>query len=245
MLSKTFSLIANLSVPERCICGDIIFSQQASLCQKCWSKLEFCSSYAVCECCGYPFEYQALKGQLCAGCIEIQPEFDKARSVLKYNDESASIISQIKYGDKTPYIKIISNLMSAKLYELKNTNDFDIVTCVPISNKKLFYRKFNQASLIALKISKNKNLYCNNLLFSKSSKVLAQASLSRKERLHNIVGAISINKKYSSLIIGKKILLVDDVITTGATINECAKILKKYGAKEVMVITAARTILEK
>ncbi len=182
-------------------------------------------------------------GTLCPDCIEHTPNFDKARSVFKYNDISGQMITGLKFQDKTPYAKTLANLMSPRLSEFGD--DFDIITSVPLHPLKLIKRKYNQAAVLANKLARLNNKKANNLILKKVRNIKPQTSLTRKERIENVRGAIEINKKYISDIKGKNILLVDDVMTTGATANECAKILKNSGAEKIYLLTAVRTIIEK
>ncbi len=183
-----------------------------------------------------------MQGVLCSECIADTPEFDKARFVFKYNDVSGKMITGLKYTDKTPYAKTLAKFMSNKIKEL--SDDLDIIVSVPLHPKKLIARKYNQSALLANKLGQLTGRKVNNLILQKVKNIQPQASLTRKERLANAKGAYAAHPKYKDIIAGKNILLVDDVITTGATANECAKILKRNGAAKVYLLTAAKTIME-
>ncbi len=174
--------------------------------------------------------------------IKTVPQFDKARSVFKYNETSGRMITGLKYQDKTPYAKTLAKLMHGKLGELGG--QFDVITSVPIHPKKLLKRKYNQSAILANKIGRQLGSKANNLILKKPKDTNPQASLTRDERIKNIKGAYKVNEKFKYQIVGKNILLVDDVLTTGATASECAKVLKNAGAAKVFVITAARTPIE-
>ncbi len=236
-------LLLNLLTPPRCICGEILLNENDNFCQKCWPEIGFIGSSSVCTSCGLPFEFEMGEGAICSDCLAIDPQFDKARSVFKYNSTSGHMITGLKYQDKTPYAKTLAKLMSGKLGELGS--DFDIITSVPIHPRKLLKRKYNQSALLANKLASAVHKKTNNLLIKKLKNINPQASLTRNERIKNVKGAYIVNPKYKAQIQGKNILLVDDVLTTGATASECASVLKKCGAAKVFVITAARTPIEK
>lgn len=237
-----FKTILNLLTPPRCICGEILTDEKSHFCNKCWPELSLISASAVCSSCGLPFEFEMGEGAVCSDCLAINPQFDKARSVFKYNDTAGKMITGLKYQDKTPYAKTLAGLMCGKLGELGG--EFDIITSVPIHPRRLLKRKYNQSAILANKIAKSIGKKANNLILKKPKDINPQASLTRDERIKNIKGAYKVNEKFKSRIIGKNVLLVDDVLTTGATASECAKVLKNAGAGKVFVITAARTPIE-
>jgi ComF family protein len=234
--------LLNLIIPNRCICSKILVDGNSDICPECWGQIGLISTKSVCECCGNPFEYEAMSATKCAECISSEPYFDKARAVFKYNDVNGKMITGLKYSDKTPYTKTLAKFILQKLGEIGD--EFDLIVSVPIHRKKLRQRKFNQSALLARKLGRIANKPSNNLLLRKIKDVPPQASLNRRQRIDNVKGSIAIDTRYKNLVRGKKLLLVDDVITTGATASECARILKKSGAEKVYLVTAARTMLE-
>jgi ComF family protein len=234
--------ILNLIIPNRCVCGDILVEKNHDVCESCWRSIGLLSKNAICETCGDPFKYDGMRDTKCSECIYNPPIFDKARAVFKYNDVNGRMIMGLKYSDRTPYAKTLARFMSGKVKELGE--DFDLIVSVPIHRKKLIQRKFNQSALLANKIAKLSGKKANNIILHKIKDIPPQASLFRTERLENAKGAYAVNPKYKNLIVNKKILLIDDVITTGATANECARVLKESGVANVYLITTARTILE-
>ncbi len=201
----------------------------------------FIATNSLCDLCGMPFDMAVPQGTHCPDCIAISPAFDKGRSVFRYNSHSGVLITGLKYSDKTPYAKTLSRLMSNRVPEL---GQFDVITSVPIHPRRLLKRKYNQSALLARRIGRLCNISVNNLMLHKKHDADPQASLSREKRIKNARNAYSVNLRHAVHIKGKSILLVDDVLTTGATAHECAKVLKASGAGRVCVITAARTPLE-
>jgi len=233
--------ILNLVIPPRCICGQIVLKESQILCKNCWDKFKF-SNANCCSICSYPFDYEAFAGGICGFCIDETPHFNLAKYFFAYDKNSAHLITSLKYSDNTAYARTLGYLIAEKILEFPA--HIDIVTAVPIHKKRLISRKYNHAALIANHLARKKNIPANNLILLKTKQTEPQANLSRVRRQKNIIGAIEVNPKLAARIKGKNILLVDDVMTTGATANECAKVLRKAGVGQIYVLTAARTILE-
>ncbi len=240
LIKSTSKNLLDVIYPPICIvCGNSVY-EHGSICSKCWECINFISD-PQCQICGFPFDFQVIEGAICAGCAYKKPYFSKARSVFLYDENSQKIITNFKYRDKTEYSSFFSRWMVRIGSNMLDECDFIIP--IPLHPLKLFLRKYNQASLIANELhkhSKKKVLYNAIIRIKYTTK---QASLVRKNRFKNIKGAFRINKKYIKLLEGKNILLVDDVITTGATINECAKSLIKQGkVHKVEALTVAKTL---
>ncbi len=213
--------------------------ENGSICAKCWEKVNFISN-PQCEICGLPFDFAAANGSVCAECIREQPKFSKARAVFLYDDASRAMITSFKYKDRIEnriaYAKWMARVGADML------SDADFLIPVPLHFGKLLVRKYNQAGILAHELAKisGKRIIVTGLIRRKYTKT--QAGFNRRLRFKNIGGAFKVNPQYQSIFNDKKILLIDDVITTGATANECAKILLKAGAAKVEVLTLAKTL---
>lgn len=221
-------------IPPTCIsCRSLVF-HDSNLCPKCWSKLQFIKE-PFCKKCGRILEYES---EQCLRCIAFDKFFfDNTRSILMYNDISSKLILRFKHGDDLNiaifFAKLIVNLSDGIL------SNIDLIIPVPIHWTRLIYRKSNQSAVLAFYVSKlSKIPFFTNILKRIKKTKPQQASI--QFRKSNVKNAFSVNKKKSKLLINKNILLIDDVFTTGATLNECAKTLKKYGAKNINVVTIAR-----
>lgn len=230
--------LLNIIIPPRCLSCGSMTEESGMLCQNCWKNISFISK-PFCECCGFPFEYD-IGEALCAGCIKESKPFDNARSAFRYNEDSRKLITSYKYSDKTYGTESFARMMLRVAGDL--VSEADIISSVPLHRLRLLSRKYNQSALLANKIAKISNRTAmHDILFRKKNSK-PQASLPRNERMKNVKGVFAINDKYKEFIKGKKIMLVDDVMTTGATVNECARLLKKSGAEKVFVLTLARTV---
>lgn len=235
---KIVKLIREILFPSHCLACEKIISADGLFCHKCWPKLQFISE-PKCQICAYPFEFQGLS-LLCAKCLVKRPSFDKAVALFRYNHIIRRIISSLKYRDQTYLAKKFARLLFDKA---KNEIEAcDIVAVVPLHVKRLRKRKFNQAALLAkymLKLAPEKIFYPDLLRRTKHTK--PQIELKKTERENNLKNVFEVAEKYRTKIRGKTILLIDDVTTTGATLENCSKALKKYGAKKVVVLVIAKT----
>lgn len=240
ILKRIYNSIINFIFPQQCCICKSYLSVDGSICLSCLGKLNLITD-PKCDCCGFPFEFKlkgANKKLLCPRCLKKSYKFDKAISAVIYDDFSKQLILPFKHGDKTQYAKTIASIMSMSGREIAKQCDYIIP--VPIHLTRMLKRKYNQASLISGFLSK---MYSKPVLYTtlvRSKATASQGHLSNKERKQNVFGVFSV--KNNDKIKGRNILLVDDVFTTGATVNECAKILKKNGVNKVFVFTFARVV---
>lgn len=239
MLKAATNKVMNLLLPPRCIsCGELV-NDVGSLCGKCWAEIDFINE-PLCISCGYPLEPTAGKNSICGHCIMEEPPYKAGRSVFCYNDKSKSLILDFKYSDKIQSAKRYATWMLNSAKDL--IEDSDYIVPVPLHWRRLVERRYNQAAIISNEIAKisGKKVLSQGLIRKKYTP--PQVSLTRKQRLKNVKGAFAVNPRLAERIKGKKLVLVDDVMTTGATINECVEILNKAGAAAVFVVTLGRTV---
>lgn len=229
-------------LPPRCPINGEVVDVQGMLSSQAWGGLEFVSK-PLCHCCGIPFDFQVNhdgEGELCMVCMTERPVFAKARAALVYNDTSRALILGFKHGDKMHVVRsFIPWLLSAGKEILV---DADIIIPVPLHRSRLIARRYNQAALIAEMISKSACIEYNPYLLKRTRATDSQGHMKAKEREKNVSNAFEIPAKFVSQLSGKKIVLVDDVYTTGATVKECTRALLESGAKDVSVLAVARVI---
>lgn len=193
-----------------------------------------------CQICSYPFEVEIPHlPPFCGKCLSNKPYFDKAVAIYQYNEIISNTVSTLKYNDQTFLAKKFAQVLIRNFKD--EIDNCDIICAVPLHEKRLKFRHFNQANLIAKHLSKKK--FIPDLIW-RTKNTISQVKLKREERERNLKKAFIVNKKYRDFVNDKSIVLVDDVVTTGATINNCAKTLKKFGAKKVVVITLAKTVFD-
>ena len=226
----------NILFPETCpVCKNSAKDHKiAPICADCWEAV---SPYEgpMCRRCGKPLVSDI--SITCGECLEDEPAFSYARSFGLYEGVLKKAISLMKfYG-----IKRLSRPLSDVMLYLK-IPEADIVIPVPLHEKRLRKREFNQSALIAKYLAASQGITVMLNCLVKIRDTTPQVGLSSQERRKNIKGAFAINNRL--LISGKDIVLVDDVVTTGATVRECSKVLKKAGARNIYVITLAHGMMD-
>jgi ComF family protein len=244
-IKNKFSLLsglADLVFPPRCpACGVLlekIPDAGPELCHVCSIALITCES-PLCGRCGLP--YPGLEGpdHDCPECMESPPPFEAARSAFLYGGSAHDGITSFKYGKRIHSGEALCRLAMDGGLHLKASEGCDVVVPVPLHPLRLLKRGFNQSAVIAVIVARSVSLPCDGRILSRVRRSAPQAGLSRKERESNLKGAFSV--KRPGRVRGKTVLLVDDVLTTGATARECSRVLLDAGAKAVRVFTLART----
>lgn len=235
-IKKIFMSFENLLSDEHCCisCGrEIPDGLKFQLCHTCENLLDVIGT-EVCAKCGE----RLLEGNLlCEHCKDFDYDFNTSKSYCYYDDISARIVKGLKYNDRKYYAKHIAKMMTEDKSVFENV---DVITFVPMGSKGLRKRGFNQAQEIANEISKLVNIPVLKLL-SKAVEHKNQAGLSQQERLKNLKDSFEVFSENESEIKGKNILIIDDVFTTGTTLSECSKTLKRKKPKSVCALTFAKT----
>lgn len=210
--------------------GELKEYSRYGLCADC--KLEYNESY--CEICGKSVPAQ---NRFCDRCKTAVYEFDLARSSMLYKDNAAKLVQMLKYNDARYLARYMSEFMADTYYA--NDMGSDVVTSVPMHVKHLRGRGYNQSELLARELSKRIGIPYKRLLV-KNVVTESMVGLGRSERIKLIKGSMSAFPDID--VVGKKVLLADDVITTGSTAGECARVLKENGAAKVFVLTFASSV---
>lgn len=227
-----FSQVLDLLLPPRCISCEKIVPDPKTLCLDCWEQAAFITK-PFCSCCGLPFEIDVPEGALCLDCARVRPPFRSARSVFPYDEFSKKLILSLKHGDRTDLTPALGQWMVRSGEDL--IKQCDVITPVPLHWRRLAKRRFNQAGLLAQEVAKLTNLPCDPTILQRTRHTPPQGHLSRMARQKNLQGAFKVTKPVQD----RSILLIDDVMTTGATLLNCSNLLLKNGAKHVYIITLA------
>ncbi len=235
-MKKFFIRILDFLLPPTCpICHQK--GLEVGVCFKCFSKLEFIGRQK-CSVCGRPLDAVVPGMAVCGSCLKDKPYFHQAEAVFKYNDISKKLILPFKHGDHIDLKNLLVKWMSVNSAQLIERNN--ILIPVPLHWSRLLKRKYNQSALLAKTLAQKHNKIYNPFVLIRIKRTKSQGHLSLKERKKNVKNVFSV--KNPECIKGQSVLLIDDVYTTGATINECAKVLLKAGAKNVDVLTFARVV---
>ncbi|MFC7332703.1 ComF family protein [Rhodocista pekingensis] len=231
--------VLNLLLPPRCLACGTDVEAPGTLCPACWSRVTFIGP-PLCACCGRPFDYAAPDRSLCGACIAAPPRFDRCRSALVYDEGSRGLVLAFKHADRTDVAEGFGAWLARAGAEL--LADADLVAAVPLHRWRLFARRYNQAALLALAVARRCGLpACPDLLLRRR-RTPSQGGLSRSGRARNVAGAFAVRATCRERVRGARIVLLDDVFTTGATVEECARVLKRAGAARVDVLTLARVV---
>ncbi|CAO5682900.1 MAG: hypothetical protein HEEMFOPI_00803 [Holosporales bacterium] len=222
-------------------CHSIQIDSQIFFCHDCWKELIFIQK-PFCAICGIPFSYEEKGIEksdiLCLHCHKSKPAFDSARSLFIYNNTIKKPILMFKHHDQTQYAKSFGLLL--KHYLEKENVAFDIIMPIPLHWVRLLKRQFNQSALMAKYIGKTMQKPVDFDALKKSRNTPSQEKKSRIERIINVEQAFCVKNPLT--VLDKKILLIDDVMTTGSTLHEAAAVLKNAKAKEVHCLSIARSV---
>jgi len=232
-------LLVGAALPPRCLaCGDTI-GATASLCAGCWSGLTFVSA-PVCSCCGVPMETTPAPDARCGGCIAAAPGYDRARAALVYDDVSRRLLIDFKHADRTDLAPAFARWLARAGGELIAAAD--LLVPVPLHRWRLLQRRYNQAAMLSRALSQEARVSFAPDLLVRRRHTPTQGRLSASARRRNMQGAFAVSDRWRPRIAGCRILLVDDVLTTGATVESCARTLRQGGAAAVDVLTVARVV---
>lgn len=230
----------DLVLPPQCLgCGAIV-EGDAALCAPCFSRIRFLSA-PLCAACGYPFELGAPNVEsFCGACARRPPAFDRARAVFAYDEASRGLVIGFKHADRTHGAPAFARWLARAGAEL--LPGCDVITPVPLHRWRLWTRRYNQSGLLAQALAHLAGCpYVPDLLI-RTRATPSQGRLGRQARMRNVRRAFAVLPRRAASLVGRRVLLVDDVYTTGATVEEAARTLRAAGAATVDVLTLARVV---
>jgi ComF family protein len=231
---------ADALLPPACFaCGEPV-AQQGLLCAACFPRFRLIGP-PLCHCCGLPFAHAAEAGEggLCPACLEHPPAYDRARAAWLYDDASKPVLLAFKYGDRTDLAPAFARAMAAAGATL--LAEADVVAPVPLHRARLIGRRYNQAALLAHALGAIAGRPVAPTLLVRTRATAPLADLSARARRRALAGAIAVSPRLAGRVRGARVLLLDDVLTSGATADACATALLAAGAAGVDVLTTART----
>jgi ComF family protein len=240
VLGQSLAPLVDFVYPPRCpLCGEAI-AAQTGLCAACWSELVIPGEPA-CARCQRPFGDGPQPGAICVPCLAVPPKHDGIAAGTLYNDASRKLVLAFKHGKRIALAPMLARLVAARLPPLDGEW---LVVPVPLHRWRLWRRGFNQAALLAGEVARltGGTLLVDGLARRKPTPVLG--GLTRKARAKAIKGAIAVPPGRKPRVKGAKVLLVDDVLTSGATSDACVAALKRAGAEKVVIACFARVLNE-
>ena len=235
---KILKTLLDFILPLRClVCGKIIKSK-GCLCSECFHNIKFIPE-PYCHHCGRPLngDKDDIEGLCCISCLTKRTNFHLCRSAVEYDDFSKRIILDFKFRDHLENRKLLTQWMLLAGKDIFNAG-VDLIIPVPLYFTRLLSRKYNQSAILSAELSKMTSIPADYKSLKKIRNTLPQVQCNGTKRRTNIKNAFQV--KNPNKIKGKRILLIDDVYTTGSTLNECCKVLLKAGATSVDILTVAR-----
>ncbi len=239
MLRQQFQTAVSLIYPSACVSCGAQVQDDFGLCGQCWSKTEFISG-ASCDSCGCSLPGHAPDGErnLCDGCLSDPPPWNRGRAALAYQGQGKRLVLALKHGDRTDLARPAAGWLQKAGQDLLRNDP--LLVPVPLHWSRLLRRGYNQAALLAQALALRGNWDCcpNALLRSKMTPSLDHKS--RKDRQTLLSDAIRVNPRQAARLTGRKIILIDDVMTSGATLRACTAACQAAEARDVHVLVLAR-----
>ena len=240
-LTRIGNALAGLVYPPSCIgCGGGT-GEPHTLCGKCWAGIRFIER-PYCERLGAPFAVDLGMPLVSPAAIADPPVFARARAVARYDDTARKLVHRLKYSDRLDLARALGAMMARAGAEL--AGEADVVIPVPLHRLRLWWRRFNQSMELAHIVAETHGKPCDPFLLERVKRTSPQVGLSRNQRAENLQGAFKVPESARPRLKGKRVLLLDDVLTTGATANAASRALIRGGASAVDVLAFARVVAE-
>ena len=231
--------VLNFALPPLCPACRGLVEEAGGLCAACWSTLSFIAP-PYCERLGIPFVYDPGPGVLSMEAIANPPVYARARAAVRFDDVARALVHAFKYSDRLDLAPMMGSWMRQAGRELLASAD--AMVPVPLHWRRLWGRRFNQAAALAKVISEASSVPAMLHVLERRRATPQQVGLSRGERATNMQGAFSVTDAGKIDIRGKRLILVDDVLTSGATVDHCSRTLLRAGAASVDVLVFARVV---
>jgi ComF family protein len=241
-LTDLFHSLFSVLFPDCCrVCGEqLVRWTRVPVCAPCLGGLlPLGPSAGFCRICGTP--RQAIAGELCGRCTAGEYNFDQARSFGAYEGALRELVHLLKYRRMRPLARPLGRRLAEAFDREWKREDYDAIVAVPLSPARLRDRGYNQAELLARELARHTAIPCLRGVCRRVRATAPQTGLTRAQRLENLRGAFAAGPRAAELD-GKRVLLIDDVFTTGATLTVCSQALRRSGARRVCALTLARTL---
>ncbi|MBL8905247.1 MAG: ComF family protein [Rhizobiales bacterium] len=228
--------LCDFLAPPHCLVCRAAIVESASLCSACWGLLRFIEE-PCCPRLGIPFPYDPGFGQTSAAALADPPPWMRSRSAVAYDEASKPIVHALKYRDRHEAATLMTRLMARAGAQF--LGECDLVIPVPLHPLRLWRRRFNQAAMIAQRLCADRPEAFQPLILKRARATRPQVGLDHEARRKNVRGAFIVAERDRIKVGGRRVLLVDDVMTTGATASACTQALQKAGARSVDILTFA------
>lgn len=228
-------LLLNAVLPPQCLACSTVVDTPGHLCGDCFGHFTFITP-PHCGVCGLPLDQTVTEDLICGACVAERPVYERARAAFVYDEHSRPLVLKLKHGDRTDMAVHLAKWLQRAGSEV--IAFADVIVPVPLHRWRLLMRAYNQSALLAHALGRltEKPVAADALRRTKST--VSQGGLSRKDRRRNVAKAFAVQRP--AAVDGKRVLLIDDVLTSGATANACAATLLRAGATAVDVLALAR-----
>ena len=238
-LRSAIGRVVDVALPPLCPSCREPLGDGVGLCAPCWSKLSFIAP-PYCARLGIPFTYDPGPGLLSMEAIAAPPAYDRARAAVRYDDIARALVHAFKYGDRGDLAPVMGRWMARAGQEL--LKDADGLIAVPLHWRRLWARRFNQSAALAAAVSGIAGVPVLHDSLKRVRATAQQVGLSKAERADNVQGAFRVPADGKAAVAGRRLVLIDDVLTSGATVDTCARALLRAGAAHVDVLVFARVV---
>lgn len=236
VLRRAADALADLLVPPLCLACHASLASHDALCPSCWGKVDFIRP-PLCDRLGLPMPFDVGGPMISAAAVAALPDYDRARAVARFDGPIRALVHDLKFRDRHDSLRLLARWLRQAGSEL--LEDADLLVPVPLARARLLSRRFNQSALLARELSRLTGIPADPFALRRTRRTKSQVGLTPDQRRKNVRGAFAVPQSRKASVEGARIVLIDDVITTGATAGACARVLKRAGAERVDMLVVA------
>lgn len=236
LFRRAVAVLSDIVMPPVCLVCRTPVEGHDTLCARCWREVDFIRP-PFCDRLGLPMPFDTGGRMLSAAAVAEPPSYDRARAVAAHSGSVRTLVHALKFHDRHDVRRLLGRWLADAGRDL--IGDADVLVPVPLARRRLLARRFNQAAILAGEIARLSAIPHEPLLLERTRATTSQVGLSRSQRQRNVAGAFAVPPRLAARARGRKIVLVDDVITTGSTVGACARALRRAGAARVDVLALA------